>query len=146
MAYFSARIFGARYFEADYFRAGVPVVPPPATTDPGLGGDEQDGRTRLSKEEIRAFLRARKRKADEKAARLAELQAAIDQAVESEAEPAVAVAAVKEIIARDVGGFEIPAADLQAMLGYLAQIDQQVAALMQRRAWDAAAILLLTEF
>lgn len=104
--------------------------------------EEQEGVSGgwLSPEQARAVLRKIHRKRAEKARRAEELEAAIEEAEETgNPEP------VRKIIERDTGPIVLAVQSLQAALAQMALIDQQFAAINQRRMDDAAVVLLLTE-
>lgn len=116
---------------------GAPEPPPAAE---GVSGGW------LSPEQARAVLRKIHRRRADKARRAEELQAAIEAAERAEeaGEPDP-IAPVREIVERDTGAILMTLGTLQDALEQLAWIDQQIAAVNQRRMDDAAAILLLTE-
>lgn len=112
-------------------------TPPPTPTPTPSGGDDIEA--------ARVFFRSRKRSQEEKARRLAELKAAIEAAEQSESTPDEAIAPVVEILEREYNLFLPSMDDLTEALAMLGRIDQQIAALNDRRLYDAAAVLLLTE-
>jgi hypothetical protein len=114
-------------------------VTPPVEEDSVSGGW-------LSPEQARAVLRKIHRRRSEKARRAEELQAAIEEAERAEESGSPDPAApIRQIIERDTGTLVPMLGTLQDALNQLAWMDQQVAALNQRRMDDAVAVLLLTE-
>lgn len=117
-------------------------APPPQPDESVSGGW-------LSPEQARAVLRKIHRKRAEKAKRAEELTNAINEAKQAElngASPSEAISPVLEIVERDTGLLMLPMlASLEDALSQLGMIDQQIAALNQRRMDDAAAVLLLMD-
>jgi hypothetical protein len=135
---YAANYWKAPYFGAFYFRGGTES--PPEDEEESVSGGW------LSPEQARAVLRKIHRRRSEKAQRAEELQAAIEEAQRAEESGSPDPAApVREIIERDTGRLLPMLGTLTDVLNQLAWMDQQVAALNQRRMDDAAVVLLLTE-
>lgn len=134
--------FAARHFQANFYHSRHWDAETAAEEESVSGGW-------LSPEQARAVLRKIHRRRSEKAKRAEELQAAIEEARQAEldgASPEQAVAPVLEIVERDTGVLFLPIlASLEDALSQLGMIDQQIAALNQRRIDDAAAVLLLMD-
>lgn len=136
----AARHFDARHFNAWHFNA---------TGEGAASDDESISGGWLSPEQARAVLRKIHRRRAEKARRADEIDAAIAEAEAAEregVEPAEAIAPVLRIVERDTGAIMLPAlASLSEALERISAIDQQIAAMNQRRMDDAVAVMLLTE-
>ncbi len=135
--------FAARHFQANFYHSRHWDAETAAEETESVSGGW------LSPEQARAVLRKIHRKRAEKAKRVEELTNAINEAKQAElngASPSEAISPVLEIVERDTGLLMLPMlASLEDALSQLGMIDQQIAALNQRRMDDAAAVLLLMD-